>query len=57
MPHTFELQILVLDNAGAHAVQILTVVLLDENEPPVFQGNLATQSERVTFNTVKMAGS
>lgn len=44
MPHTFELQILVLDNAGAHAVQILTVVLLDENEPPVFQGNLATQT-------------
>ncbi|XP_060100522.1 cadherin-related family member 3 [Heteronotia binoei] len=47
MPHTFELQILVLNNSGTRAIQILTVVVLDENEPPVFQGNLATQTVMV----------
>lgn len=57
MPHTFELQILVRDDSGAHAIQILTVVVLDENEPPVFQGNLASQSEIVAFDAVQMAGS
>ncbi|XP_025030170.1 cadherin-related family member 3 [Python bivittatus] len=44
MPHAFELQILVADTAGAIDLQILTVQVLDVNEPPVFQGNLATQT-------------
>uniref|UniRef100_A0ABM5GL54 Cadherin-related family member 3 n=1 Tax=Pogona vitticeps TaxID=103695 RepID=A0ABM5GL54_9SAUR len=47
MPPRFELQILVYDTAGAKDLQILTVQLLDENEPPVFQGNIATQTVEV----------
>ncbi|XP_077194262.1 cadherin-related family member 3 isoform X1 [Paroedura picta] len=47
MPHTFELQILVHDDAEARAIQILTVVVVDENEPPEFLGNLATQTVMV----------
>ncbi|KAH0616490.1 hypothetical protein JD844_027628 [Phrynosoma platyrhinos] len=43
MPHQFELQILVYDTAGAKDLQILTVQVLDVDEPPVFQGNIATQ--------------
>ncbi|XP_061493846.1 cadherin-related family member 3 [Rhineura floridana] len=44
MPHRFELQILVYDTAGAYDLQILTVQVLDEPEPPVFLGNLANQT-------------
>ncbi|XP_060548665.1 cadherin-related family member 3 [Pantherophis guttatus] len=44
MPHTFDLQILVADSAGAMELQILTVQVSDVNEPPVFQGNLANQT-------------
>nr|XP_008109771.2 PREDICTED: cadherin-related family member 3 [Anolis carolinensis] len=43
MPHRFELQILVYDTAGAKDLQILTIQVLDVNELPVFQGNIATQ--------------
>ncbi|KAM3833267.1 cadherin-related family member 3 [Vipera latastei] len=44
MPHAFDLQILVVDSAGALELQILTVQVSDVNEPPVFQGNLANQT-------------
>ncbi|KAJ7329577.1 hypothetical protein JRQ81_015751 [Phrynocephalus forsythii] len=44
MPNRFELQILVYDTAGAKDLQILTIQVLDENEPPVFQGNIANQT-------------
>ncbi|XP_054844803.1 cadherin-related family member 3 [Eublepharis macularius] len=56
MPHTFDLQILVRDSAGAKAVQILTIVVLDENEPPVFLGDLATQTVMVYVMENKPAG-
>nr|XP_025034498.1 cadherin-related family member 3 isoform X1 [Pelodiscus sinensis] len=44
MPHSFELQIYVQDTAGASDLQILTVQIIDVNEPPVFHGNLADQT-------------
>ncbi|XP_042323012.1 cadherin-related family member 3 [Sceloporus undulatus] len=47
MPHQFELQILIYDTAGAKDLQILTVQVLDVDEPPVFQGNIATQTVTV----------
>nr|XP_056703305.1 cadherin-related family member 3 [Euleptes europaea] len=47
MPHMFDLQILALDISGERTLQILTVEILDENEPPAFQGNLATQTVMV----------
>ncbi|XP_062991085.1 cadherin-related family member 3 [Elgaria multicarinata webbii] len=47
MPNQFDLQILVYDTAGASDLRILTVQVLDVNEPPVFQGNAATQTVTV----------
>ncbi|XP_028603281.2 cadherin-related family member 3 isoform X1 [Podarcis muralis] len=44
MPHRFELQILVYDEAGANDLQILTIQLLDIPEPPMFLGNLKYQT-------------
>ncbi|XP_053107894.1 cadherin-related family member 3 [Hemicordylus capensis] len=44
MPHQFDLQIFVKDTAGANDLQILTVEILDANEPPVFRGNMANQT-------------
>uniref|UniRef100_K7F9Z5 Cadherin domain-containing protein n=1 Tax=Pelodiscus sinensis TaxID=13735 RepID=K7F9Z5_PELSI len=49
MPHSFELQIYVQDTAGASDLQILTVQIIDVNEPPVFHGNLADQSKRTAW--------
>uniref|UniRef100_A0A7M4F6H6 Cadherin related family member 3 n=1 Tax=Crocodylus porosus TaxID=8502 RepID=A0A7M4F6H6_CROPO len=46
MPHLFDLQIYVMDTAGATDLQTLTVKIEDVNEAPMFQGNMATQSKR-----------
>ncbi|XP_048358390.1 cadherin-related family member 3 isoform X2 [Sphaerodactylus townsendi] len=56
MPYRFELQILISDSNGVRALQILTVVILDENEPPVFLGNLASQTVMVYILEDRPAG-
>ncbi|KYO38631.1 cadherin-related family member 3 isoform A [Alligator mississippiensis] len=43
MPHLFDLQIYVMDTAEATDLQTLTVKIEDVNEPPMIQGNMATQ--------------
>ncbi|KAM4677323.1 cadherin-related family member 3 [Discoglossus pictus] len=42
-PNSFDLQIYVEDATGATDLQILTVQLVDVNEPPVFLDNMANQ--------------
>uniref|UniRef100_A0A8C8RR95 Cadherin related family member 3 n=1 Tax=Pelusios castaneus TaxID=367368 RepID=A0A8C8RR95_9SAUR len=44
MPTSFDLQIYVNDTAGASDLQLLTVQIIDVNEPPVFRGNMADQT-------------
>ncbi|NXY81906.1 CDHR3 protein, partial [Alcedo cyanopectus] len=44
MPKSFDLQIFVEDRAGRTDLNILTVQVTDENEHPVFRGNLAIQA-------------
>ncbi|XP_019364874.1 PREDICTED: cadherin-related family member 3 [Gavialis gangeticus] len=44
MPHLFDLQIYVMDTAGATDLQTLTVKIEDVDEAPMFQGNMATQT-------------
>lgn len=46
MPHLFDLQIYVMDTAEATDLQTLTVKIEDVNEPPMIQGNMATQRKR-----------
>uniref|UniRef100_A0A8C8RRS9 Cadherin related family member 3 n=1 Tax=Pelusios castaneus TaxID=367368 RepID=A0A8C8RRS9_9SAUR len=49
MPTSFDLQIYVNDTAGASDLQLLTVQIIDVNEPPVFRGNMADQSKRIAW--------
>ncbi|NWH46573.1 CDHR3 protein, partial [Fregata magnificens] len=44
MPKSFDLQIFVEDTTGRTDLNILTVRVIDKNEPPVFQGNMAIQT-------------
>ncbi|XP_068018532.1 cadherin-related family member 3 [Melanerpes formicivorus] len=43
MPKTFDLEIFVEDRNGTTDLSILTVQVTDENEDPVFRGNMANQ--------------
>ncbi|XP_053575146.1 cadherin-related family member 3 [Bombina bombina] len=47
MPNSFDLQIYVENTRGDTDLQLLTVQLIDVNEPPVFQDNLANQAVNV----------
>ncbi|NXJ73504.1 CDHR3 protein, partial [Trogon melanurus] len=44
MPKSFDLQIFVEDTTGRTDLNTLTVQVLDQNEPPVFRGNMAIQT-------------
>ncbi|NXU40795.1 CDHR3 protein, partial [Drymodes brunneopygia] len=44
MPKSFDLQIFVEDTTGRTDLNILTIQVTDENEHPVFRGNMATQT-------------
>ncbi|KFQ95303.1 Cadherin-related family member 3, partial [Nipponia nippon] len=44
MPKSFDLQIFVEDTAGRTDLSILTVQVTDQNERPVFRGNMAFQT-------------
>ncbi|NXH47611.1 CDHR3 protein, partial [Dicaeum eximium] len=44
MPKSFDLQIFVEDTTGRTDLNKLTIRVIDKNEPPVFQGNMAIQT-------------
>ncbi|XP_009876292.1 PREDICTED: cadherin-related family member 3, partial [Apaloderma vittatum] len=44
MPKSFDLQIFVEDTTGRTDLNTLTVQVIDQNEPPVFRGNMAIQT-------------
>ncbi|NWI77636.1 CDHR3 protein, partial [Dryoscopus gambensis] len=44
MPKSFDLQIFVEDTTGRTDLNILTIQVMDKNEPPVFRGNMAIQT-------------
>ncbi|KAM4748905.1 cadherin-related family member 3 [Rhinophrynus dorsalis] len=56
-PNSFDLQIYVEDSSGATDLQILTVQLINANEPPIFLDNLATQAVEIYISEGTAMGS
>ncbi|KAG8439936.1 hypothetical protein GDO86_005922 [Hymenochirus boettgeri] len=56
-PNSFDLQIYVTDDTGATDLQILTVQLVNVNEPPVFLDNLANQAVELYITEGSPAGN
>ncbi|PKU42152.1 hypothetical protein llap_7548 [Limosa lapponica baueri] len=55
MPKSFDLQIFVEDTTGRTDLSILIVQIKDQNEHPVFQGNMAIQNHGQTYNSEENA--
>ncbi|KAJ1161300.1 hypothetical protein NDU88_001787 [Pleurodeles waltl] len=49
-PNSFDLQIFVKDNNGFTALQILTIQLVNVNEPPIFLDNMANEDVVIYIN-------
>ncbi|KAE8616289.1 hypothetical protein XENTR_v10008767 [Xenopus tropicalis] len=56
-PNSFNLQIYVEDSTGATDLQILTIQLINVNEPPVFLDNLANQAVVIYIQEGTAAGT
>ncbi|KAM5172025.1 cadherin-related family member 3 [Mantella aurantiaca] len=57
MPNSFELQIYAEDNLGTTELQTLTVQLINVNEPPELQGNIANQVVSVYIQEASPPGT